>query len=142
MCLPCHCLETDFITLFSYYCARVLLRNGCFCGSTLLAWYKYATIFSTIKGCNCYSNRAESSSVGKRIVTLPTSWNIGRCNCYPVRPNVTGGNDAIINEGGRTTAVSSVGAHLDQGLRWDTALGHLLVVLPGNVSLGVSIGMT
>jgi hypothetical protein len=38
--------------------------------------------------------------------------------------------------------LSSVGAHLDQGLRWGTALGHLLVVLPGNVSLGVSIGMT
>jgi hypothetical protein len=30
----------------------------------------------------------------------------------------------------------------DQGLRQDTALGHLLVVLPGNISLGVCIGMT
>jgi hypothetical protein len=30
----------------------------------------------------------------------------------------------------------------DQGLRQDTALGHLLVVPPGNISLGVWIGMT
>jgi hypothetical protein len=59
-----------------------------------------------------------------------------------VRPHVTGSNDAIFNEGGRSTAVSLVGAHLDQGLRWGTALGHVLVVLPGNVGLGVSIGMT
>jgi hypothetical protein len=67
----------------------------------------------------------------------------GRCNCDPVRPHVTGSNDAILNDGGRSTAVSSVGAHPDQGLRrWGTALGHLLVVLPGNVSLQVWTGMT
>jgi hypothetical protein len=48
-----------------------------------------------------------------------------------------GSNDAILNDGGRTTAVSLVGAHPDQDLRWGTALGHLLVVLPGNVSLQV-----
>jgi hypothetical protein len=30
----------------------------------------------------------------------------------------------------------------DQGLHRETALGHLLVVPPGNVSLGVWIGMT
>jgi hypothetical protein len=30
----------------------------------------------------------------------------------------------------------------DQGLRQDTALGHLLMIRPGNVSLGVWIGMT
>jgi hypothetical protein len=59
-----------------------------------------------------------------------------------LRPHVTGSNDAILSEAGRTTAVSSVGAHLDQGLRWGTALGHLLVVLPGTVSLGVWTGMT
>jgi hypothetical protein len=66
----------------------------------------------------------------------------GRCNCGPVRSHVTDSNDAILNEGGRTTAVSLVGAHSDQGLRWGTDLGHLLVVLPGNVSLRVWIGMT
>jgi hypothetical protein len=66
----------------------------------------------------------------------------GRCNCDPVRPHVTDSNDAILNEGGRTTAVSLVGAHPDQGLCWGTALGHLLEVLPGNVSLQVWIGMT
>jgi hypothetical protein len=56
--------------------------------------------------------------------------------------NGRGSNDANLNEGGRTTAVSLVGAHPDQGSRWGTALGHLLVVLPGNVSLQVWIGMT
>jgi hypothetical protein len=34
------------------------------------------------------------------------------------------------------------GRFKDQGLRRDTALGHLLVVPQGNVSLGVWIGMT
>jgi hypothetical protein len=66
----------------------------------------------------------------------------GRCNCDPVRPHVTGSNDAILNEGGRTTAVSLVGAHPDQGLRWGTALGHLLVDLPGSISPLVWFGMT
>jgi hypothetical protein len=67
---------------------------------------------------------------------------VGRCNCDPVRPHVTGSNDVILNEGGRTTAVSLVGAHPYQGLRWGTALGHLLVVLPGNISLLVWFDMT
>jgi hypothetical protein len=30
--------------------------------------------------------------------------------------------------------LSLMGAHPDQGSRWGTALGQLLVVLPGNVS--------
>jgi hypothetical protein len=34
--------------------------------------------------------------------------------------HVTGSNDAILSEGGRTTAVSSVGVHLRPGI----ALGH------------------
>jgi hypothetical protein len=31
---------------------------------------------------------------------------------------------------------------MDQEVHWDTALGHLLVVVLGNVSLGVWISMT
>jgi hypothetical protein len=27
---------------------RVLLGNGCFCGSTVLAWRKYATLLSVL----------------------------------------------------------------------------------------------
>jgi hypothetical protein len=38
-------LETGFITLLFYCCVRVLVRNGCFFGSTALACSKYATIF-------------------------------------------------------------------------------------------------
>jgi hypothetical protein len=53
-----------------------------------------------------------------------------------------GSNDAILNEGGQTTAVSLVGAHPDQGLHWGTALGHLLMVLPANINLLVWFGMT
>jgi hypothetical protein len=34
---------------------------------------------------------------------------------------VTGSNDAILNEVGRTTAVSLVGAHLDQEVHRDTS---------------------
>jgi hypothetical protein len=34
------------------------------------------------------------------------SFCLGRCNCDPVGPHVTGTNDTILNEGGRTTAVA------------------------------------
>jgi hypothetical protein len=30
---------------FFYCCVNVLLNNSCFCGSTVLAWSKYATIY-------------------------------------------------------------------------------------------------
>jgi hypothetical protein len=53
---------------------------------------------------------------------------------------ITGSNDAILNEVGRTRAVFGGGAS-EMGLRRDTVLGHL-VVPPGNVSLVVWIGMT
>jgi hypothetical protein len=43
VCLPSRCLETGCIIPF-YCCVRVLLSNGCFCGSTVLAWSKYATV--------------------------------------------------------------------------------------------------
>jgi hypothetical protein len=76
--------------------------------------------------CICTKNKVYSAVVPK---VVSVAW--GR-----------GSNDAILNEGGRTTAVSLVGAYPDQGLRWGTALGHLLVVLPGNVSLRVWIYMT
>jgi hypothetical protein len=59
-----------------------------------------------------------------------------------LRSHVTGSNDAILNEVGRTTVVSLVGTHHGPGMRWDTALGHLLVVPLGNDSLGVWICMT
>jgi hypothetical protein len=55
-----------------------------------------------------------------------------------LRSYVTGSNDAILNEVGRTTAMSLVGAHHGPG----DGLGHLLVVPLGNVSLGVWISMT
>jgi hypothetical protein len=49
-----------------------------------------------------------------------------------------GSYDAILCEGGRTTAVSLVGTHHGPG----DALGHLLVVPLGNDSLGVWINTT
>ena len=60
-----------------------------------------------------------------------------RGNCDFLRSHVTGGNDAILNEVGRTTAVSLVGTHHGPGMRWDTALGQIVVALPANASLGV-----
>jgi hypothetical protein len=59
-----------------------------------------------------------------------------------LRSLVTGSNEAILNEADRTTAVSLVGTHHGPGMRWNTALGHLVVVPLGNVSLGVWICMT
>jgi hypothetical protein len=38
--------------------------------------------------------------------------------------------------------LSWVGAHPDQGLRWGTALKHVLVVLLGNIILLVWFGKT
>jgi hypothetical protein len=49
-----------------------------------------------------------------------------------LRSYVMGSNDAILREGGRTTVVSLAGAN--RGPRG--ASGDLLVVPPGNVSLG------
>jgi hypothetical protein len=40
--LPRSGLHNPFVPLL----VLVLLRNGCFCGSTVIAWGKYATIFS------------------------------------------------------------------------------------------------
>jgi hypothetical protein len=59
-----------------------------------------------------------------------------------LRSHVTGSNDAILSEVGRTMAVSLVGTHHGPGMRWDTALGHFLVVPLGNDSLGGWICMT
>jgi hypothetical protein len=44
VCLPRRCLETGCITPL-FCCVHVLLRNGCFCGSTVLAWSKYGTVY-------------------------------------------------------------------------------------------------
>jgi hypothetical protein len=44
MCLLSHCLETGCITPLFYCCVRVLLSNGCFSGSIVLAWSKYTTV--------------------------------------------------------------------------------------------------
>jgi hypothetical protein len=38
--------------------------------------------------------------------------------------HVTGGNDAILGEVGRTTAVSSGGTHHGPGMRWTNAGEH------------------
>jgi hypothetical protein len=54
-----------------------------------------------------------------------------------LRSYVTGNNDAVLNEVGRTTAVSLVGAHHGPGSALGQALGHLLVVPLGKDSLGV-----
>jgi hypothetical protein len=59
-----------------------------------------------------------------------------------LRSHVTGSNDVILNEAGRTTAVSLVGTHHGPGMRWVTALGHLLVIPLGNDSPGVWFCMT
>ena len=45
---------------------------------------------------------------------------------------------AILGEFGIATAVSLVGTYHRPGMRWDTALEHLLVVPPGNDSLGIA----
>jgi hypothetical protein len=55
-----------------------------------------------------------------------------------LRSYVTGSNDAILNEVGRITAVSLLGAHHGPG----AGSGHLLVVPLSNVTLGVWISMT
>ncbi|PNF16032.1 hypothetical protein B7P43_G04600, partial [Cryptotermes secundus] len=47
-----------------------------------------------------------------------------------------GGNDVILGEVGRATAVPLVGTYHRPGMRWGTALGHFLVVPPGNDGLG------
>jgi hypothetical protein len=57
------------------------------------------------------------------------------------RSNVTGSNDVILNEVGRSTALSLVGTYYGPGMRWDTSLGQLVVPL-GKDSLGVWICMT
>jgi hypothetical protein len=54
------------------------------------------------------------------------------------RSHVTGSNDAILCEDGRTTAVSLVETYHGPG----DALGHLLVVPLGNDSLDVWISTT
>jgi hypothetical protein len=38
MCLLSHCVETNCITPLFYCCMCVLLINGCFCDSAVLAW--------------------------------------------------------------------------------------------------------
>jgi hypothetical protein len=43
-CLSSRCLETGCIAPLFYCCVLVLLSNGCFCDSTILAWRKYAAI--------------------------------------------------------------------------------------------------
>jgi hypothetical protein len=58
-----------------------------------------------------------------------------------LRSHVTGSNGAILSEVGRMRAVSLVGTHHGPGMCWDTALGHLVILL-GNNSLGVWICMT
>jgi hypothetical protein len=44
VCLPSRNLETDCIILLFHCWYVLLLRNGWFCGSTFLAWGKYATL--------------------------------------------------------------------------------------------------
>jgi hypothetical protein len=44
ICLPSCCLETGCITPLFCCSTCVLLSNGCFSGSTVFAWSKYATI--------------------------------------------------------------------------------------------------
>jgi hypothetical protein len=51
-CLRSRCLEVGSMTPLSYCCVRVLLSNGGFCGSTDLAWSKYATLY-LVSQCSC-----------------------------------------------------------------------------------------
>jgi hypothetical protein len=46
MCLPGRYLETDCITSLFHRYLRVFLSNVCFCGSTVLGWSKYATLWN------------------------------------------------------------------------------------------------
>jgi hypothetical protein len=43
-CFSRSCLATRWSNPLFHCCVRVLLSNGCFCGSTVLAWSKYVTI--------------------------------------------------------------------------------------------------
>jgi hypothetical protein len=45
----------------------------------------------------------------------------GRVTVTFLRSHVTGSNDAILSEVGRTMAVSLVGTHHGPGMRWDTS---------------------
>jgi hypothetical protein len=49
----------------------------------------------------------------------------------------TGSNDAVLRGWLNYGCVSGGGATQTRGMRWNTALGHLLVVPPGNGSPGV-----
>jgi hypothetical protein len=48
VCLPSRCLDTGCIIPLFYCCERVLLRKGCFCGSTVLARSKSSTLCSQL----------------------------------------------------------------------------------------------
>jgi hypothetical protein len=48
VCLPSHSLEMGYISPLFYCCKPVLLSNDCSCGSTVLAWSKYATLLSDL----------------------------------------------------------------------------------------------
>jgi hypothetical protein len=48
VCLPSHFLETCCIAQIFFCCLRILLSNGCFYGSTVLALSKYAAV-STVR---------------------------------------------------------------------------------------------
>jgi hypothetical protein len=70
----------------------------------------YAMKYVTLRYWTAYSTDPLQLLLGVKV---------GKCNCDPVRPHVTGSNDAILNEGGRTTAVFGGGA-----FRAGFVLGH------------------
>jgi hypothetical protein len=57
VCLPSHWLEAGCITPLFHCCVHVLLINSCFCGSTVLAQSKYATVYpSNYKSLDMHSS--------------------------------------------------------------------------------------
>jgi hypothetical protein len=64
VCLPGRNLKTDCVNQRFHFLVRVLLRNGWFCGSTFLAWGKYATVlwFQRQKGV------MKNKKIGRRTI--------------------------------------------------------------------------
>jgi hypothetical protein len=92
VCLPSRSLEAGCITRLFHCCVRVLLRNGCFCGSAVVAWSKYATVYiKELWTYRCIQHKTTRfrTSLLHHLLTLrrtrngvPDSWRKSSC-CAP-----------------------------------------------------------
>jgi hypothetical protein len=95
LCLLSTCLETGCITPLVYCCLCVLLSNGCFCGSTILAWSKYTTIstifnFFILVNCLAYSLTLKMEATCSSKTSVDFQWTIWRYT--PEDPTLQGIN--------------------------------------------------